>query len=905
MYRERLHDLWLRLKALVRRRELDRDLAEELEFHFAMREQKLREQGLAPREAHAAARRAFGNAVSLKETSRDLWSFPSLESLLRDVRFGLHTLTKSPGFAIVAVLTLALGIGGTTAAFSALYAAFLNSPYTDSHRLAELVEYRTKWGKGWQFFAEVPAPVFQVFREQKQLFDEVIGEASGPVLLTGTDVPASIYGSPVTEEFFRPLKSAPITGRAFAHDDYTPGAPPVVILSHKLWQTKFGGDYTIIGRTIVINGRPTKVIGVMPPHFQLLFGAAELWLPAALSRDTPTAPLEHFHVLGHLKPGVSVEQANAEAAVLGKQLAAIYPKDIPPDAYYGAELLTDIWPNQETRNTFYMLLGAAGLVLLAACANVANLVLARATDRQKEIAMRAALGASRVRLACQLLTENLLLALGGTLLGCLFAWNALKVLAAFLIVQNKLPRESVLQINGSVLLFAIGTALLSTLLLGLAPALLAVSRDLDKSLQSGSRGGGQSRRHGKIQNLAVLSEVVVSVVLLSGTALLIRTSLALHRIKFGYDSNNVLIANVELPKQRYKTPEERLIFQMDLVHRVRALPGIHAAALGDPPSPFGMGVKVEIAGKPGVDNEGARLLLAGDDYFQTLGMQMLEGRGFSGADIEHARNVVVINQAFANAYFGKGNPLGRQLKLKNFDTDRLYLAQDPWFEIVGVVASTVQLDLRDYNPFDMSKIYVPYSIEGRDAAMREDFGGSELLHLHTAGDPTRLLNSVRREVMALDKDVPVSEPYFGWTLRDLLNEYYLSAPRADLTLLATFASLGLILTCVGVYSVLSFGVSRRTHEIGVRMALGAEAADVRRWVLKAGLQWLLAGIAIGVAATIALAKMLQHQVWWIKTADPLTLTAVSLLLIAVGLAAFYFPARRATKVDPMVALRYE
>jgi predicted permease len=632
----------------------------------------------------------------------------------------------------------------------------------------------------------------------------------------------------------------------------------------------------------------------MPSRFTP-FGAS-LWLPANLSPSNATEAPERFRVIGHLKPGIPIEQANADVAVLGKRMAANYPKDILPDMYYGAELFGDFYGSSKT---FYIFLGAVGLLLLIACVNVANLLLARASAREKEFAIRASLGAGRRRLVRQLLLESLLLALGGAVLGCLLAWSVLGGLAAFL--HDSLPSEAAIQINGPVLLFCLGAALLSTLLFGLVPALQAVRKDLEEPLKASCRGAGQSRRHGKIQNLAVVSEVVLSLVLLTGASLLIRTFLTLHRIEFGFDPQNVLVAGVDLPPERYKTAEQRVLFQTELLRRVRALPGVFSAAFGDQPSPFGDGVKIEVAGNPAVDKPAARFRWAGDGYFETLGVPVLQGRGFSQQDIAHARNVAVINRAFAGTYFGRENPLDRQVKLRDMEMNHPYLGQDPGFEIVGVVGDTVTW-CRDYDQCKLETIYVPNT-----AGMPVPWLSyvNQFLHVRTVGEPTRLLNSVRHEVMAIDKELPVTAPYFGWTLRDMLTNNWYAEPRSHLTLLAAFAGFGLALVCVGLYSVLSYSVSRRTHEIGVRMALGAETTDVRRMVMLSGLRWLAVGIGIGVAVSIGLAKILQNRIWWVKGADPLTLAAAALVLTAVGLAACYFPARRATKVDPLVALRYE
>ncbi len=551
-----------------------------------------------------------------------------------------------------------------------------------------------------------------------------------------------------------------------------------------------------------------------------------------------------------------------------------------------------------------------GLLLVIACVNVANLLLARATTREKEIAIRASLGASRIRLVRQLLIESLLFALAGAGLGCLLAWDGLGGLVA-IIPPDILDSETAVRINGPVLLFTLGAALLSTLLFGLAPALLAVRKDLQGPLKASGRGAGESSGHSRLRNLLVVSEVALSLVLLTGAGLLIRSFLALRQLELGFNPDNVLRAGtLLLPEDRYKKAEQRSQFQLESLRRVRALPGVVSATLADPPPTYpGANLAIEIGGKPSAVNWRAHWCSAGDRFFETMGIRLLQGRTISEEDMVHARKVAVVNRTFVSKYFGNENPLGRQVKVPDLATEQNLppfwigdslgwdqagpkLIPQPWFEIVGVVADTKRAG--GYEGADAAAqpvFYVPYSLASIVHA----------LLVRTVGDPARLANSVRRTVAEIDKELPVETS----TLREQLARDWYTEPRFVLTMLVAFASLGLTMVSIGVYSVLSYAVSRRTHEIGVRMALGAEATDVRRLVLKSGLRWLAVGIGIGVPASIALAKILQNRIWGIKSADPLTLAVVALVLTAVGLAACYFPARRATKVDPMVALRYE
>ncbi len=903
MFIEWMHDLWLRLKAVVKRRQLDRDLAEELEFHLAMREQKLIEQGMSPREAHYAARRGFGNVVSLKETSREMWGFPSLETLLQDVHYGLRILRRSPGFTAVAVLTLALGIGGTTAIFSVVYCALLNPyPYKDSDRLAVLVAREPSQPRfeGW---AWVSPAEFLDLQEQNHVFDQVIGgHHRDNVVLTGRDGLASwLSVTRLTPNTVQVLGMSPIIGRGFNSDDARPGAPPVVLLNYKTWQSKFGGNPGIVGQTIFLNRQPTTVIGVMPPRFEWSGSGSDCWLPALFTRgDDNHDQRQTTPVVGHLKVGATIAEASAEITILAKHLVTSHPKEYPKGVIFAVKPLTETCAimddesgipcsyngHASPRRALSILMGGVGLLLLIACVNVANLLLARATGREKEFAVRASLGASRLRLVRQLMIESLLLAFGGCVLGSLLAWNGLSALVA-LIPPRYMPTEAEVRMNGWVMLFAVGMALLSTVLFGLAPAVLGVRKSLQASLKASGRGSGESRSHNRLRDLLVVSEVILSLVLLSGGGMLLRSFWVLRYTQLGYNIENVLWAETGLSEERYKTAEQRTQFYFETLRRVRALPGVVSAAIGWPTLDGAGLAEIEILEKASGGNQRSWFRAVDDRFFETLDIPLLQGRAISDDDLVHARPVVVVNRAFANKYFAGKNPLGHQIKVKL--PDWFPPLKQRGFEIVGVVADTRHADISD--PTVQPQIFLSYTVLGT---------AWNLVFVRTAGDPSRVLNPIRHELAAMDKELPIEIN----TARDDLEGWY-TEPRFVTGMLVGFAALGMTLVCIGVYSVLSYSVSQRTHEIGVRMALGAQAAEVRSFVLRGGLRWLLVGISIGVPASIALAKILQNRIWGIKTADPLTLVAVLLVLTAVGLAACYIPARRATKVDPMVALRYE
>ncbi len=875
---------------VFRRRRHEEDLEEEVQAHLRMAAQERIEQGEATSEARASAIREFGNVGLVKEVTRAMWGFQWLETWLQDLRYGLRQLRRNPGFTAVAVLTLALGIGGTTVIFSVVECAVLDPfPFPRSERLAVLGARDLKLGtfEPWWW---VSASEFLDYREQSHVFSEVFGWTEQDALLTGSGAPEGLTGAWVTENCFRVLGVPPLIGRAFLADDYKPGAPPVAVLGYKLWRSRFAGDRGIVGRSIVLNHQQVTVIGVMPARFSP--GGGDLFLPATLSRGQSKDPPQYFALLGQLKPGVTMEHASAEVAVLGKRLASAYPKDHPPELVFGVESLADSDSDMNgSGRTFYILFGAVGFLFLIACVNVANLLLARARAREREVAVRAALGASRIRLIRQFLIESLTMALAGGALGCLFAWSGLGTAVAF-IPPDYIPSEAAIRINAPVLLFTLCGAVFATLLFGLAPALLAVGRDLQEPLKASGRAGGESRSHSRLRNLLVVSEVALSLVLLMGAGLLIRSYFAARHADLGCNPDHLLAAFFHLPEERYKTAAQRDQFQHEALRRVRALPGVVSAALGVPPLLSGFWARFEITGNPSPDTRQAQICPVSGGLFETMGIPLLGGRPISEEDFLLARKVAVVNRTFVDKYFSNEKAIGQEIKVESMDFMKVL---EPRFEIIGVAGDTGVKYKGPDQPAD-PQIYLPGT-----TALGTPWTA---IVVRTVPEPASLLNSVQRAVNDIDKDLWMEDRWSG-PFQNIISNTYFPEARFVLAMLVAFASLGLALVSVGVYGVLSYSVSRRTHEIGVRMALGAEATDVRRWVLKDGLRWLLVGAGIGVSASIALAKVLQNRIWGIKSADPLTLAAVSLVLTAVGLAACYFPARRATKVDPMVALRCE
>ncbi len=809
-----------------------------------------------------------------------------MHALLQDLDFGLRMLRKNPGFAILAILTLALGIGATTAMFSVVEGAVLDPfPYRDSRRLAVVVirwlDYQPDYYWGWY-----PIQEFLDYRNQNRAFDSVLGSRHEQVVQTGIDAPEAFDAVKATGNMFQVLGMPPLLGRTFTPADAEPGAAAVVVLRHTVWQSKFGGDPGIVGRTLILNRQPTTVIGVMPPRFS--YGGAEMWIPHAFTAGEYKGEEDYVATVGRLKPGVTVEQAAAEAETLFKGYAELYPKVHPKRTVFGIAVLADAAVGRAPHRVFYILLGAVGLLLGIGCVNVANLLLARATARDTEIAIRASLGAGRLRLLHQFLVESLLLALGGALLGCLFAWVGLKLVLAML-PPWEIPTEAVIHINGPVLLFTAAVALAGTLLFGLAPALHAIRKDFQAALRSGGRGADQSRAHNRLRNLLVVSEVTLSLVLLTGAGVLMRSFFAIRHLDLGYNPEKILLAYLNLPDARYKTAEQKNLVSLEVLNRLRAVPGVVSAALSMPPVLWASeALGIEIAGQASHENRRAQVRTVSHGFFETLGVPALGGRIISEEDYKLARKVVVVNQTFIRKYLPGENPLGRQITVKEM-AEPPYSVKSPSFEIVGVTS-----DFRSNGPDEPTRpaMYIPHTVTVQSWTS---------CLVRTAAAPGLLVNSLRREVASLDGELPLD----FLVLKENLDQNWFAEPRFVTTLMSVFAGLGLALVLIGVYSVLSYSVTQRTHEIGLRMALGAEAGDVRWMMMKSGLRWLLVGIGLGVSASLALARVLQNRIWGLKSADPLTLVGVALVLIAVGLAACYFPARRATKVDPIVALRYE
>ena len=810
-----------------------------------------------------------------------------MNGILQDLRYGLRGLRKQPAFTILAVMALALGIGSVTTIFSVIDNVLLNPfPYADAKRVALVYIHDVKEsGRGGRSFFTTPE--FLDYQEQNHVFDAVIGGTFQDVLYTSGEGTEQFDGGNVTPNMFRVLGVPALIGRGILPEDGNPGAPPVFVMSYKMWRKRFNLDPAVVGRTFTLNGAARTLVGIMPPRFTKM--GADLWMPMIPNRADPEARQHYYMFQGHLKPGVTFRDAQADIDVLAHHLAQVYPKDYPKK--FTVEVVSWVdWLVRGFRPTLYTLAAAVSLLLLIACSNVANMLLARATAREKEMAVRSSLGASRWRLIRQLLMESLLLALGGAALGCLLSYGGIKALVT-VIPDGAIPSEAVISLNVPVLLISLGSAVLTALLFGLAPALQTVKRDMAEPLKDSGKGVSGGFRRGKLRNALVLVEVALSLVLLSGAGLLMRSFVALMQVDLGLNPDNVLVARLPFPRGQYKTAEAKRQFFRPLLQRVYALPGVVAATETSTLPPYGgIGTEVEIAGKTHTEKWTAIFQLCSEGYFPTLGIRLLRGRPLSEAEVNDARKVAVVNQTLVKKFFGQEDPIGRRIKLSMLETETDPPVKDPVFEIIGVVADAKNNGIQDP---PRPELFVPYTITG---------AFERGILVRTSKDPLAMLNSVRREIWAVDRNVALT---LTGSLNDYLKSFSYAEPRFSLILLSVFAGLGLVLVLIGVYSVIAYTVSRQTHEIGIRMALGAGSADVLRMVIWMGARLLGMGLAVGLVASFVVTRLIASQLWGVSPHDPVTLCSVVAIVAGTGLAACYFPARRATRVDPMVALRYQ
>jgi putative ABC transport system permease protein len=871
---------------------VEKRLDSELHFHLEQQIADYIASGLSPAEARRRANLEFGSVEGFKEECREARWENRLELLLHDIQFAFRGLRKNPRFTLVAILALALGIGASTAMFSVIYNALVAPfPYKDQGRLVTLrIRDLDQRGNGEDFRGLLSYSELRDYMEQNRVFDGLIANCEIDVVYDSGENNSYLAANFVTPGTFELFGVAPLLGRGLEPADYEPGAPPVFVLRYATWTNQFGSDPGVVGKSFSLNGVRRTLVGVMPLRFA--WGGANLWMP----RDPGVVNVmrgafipQYWGVVAHLKPGVSIQEAEAEINVIGTRIAPTYRADYPTHFHVVVESFVHAVVGQGFRRTLFVLFAAVGLLLLIGCANVASLLLARATTRGREFAVRAALGASRARLVRQLLLESILLALGGAIVGVLFAWAGILGLAAAM-PPFTIPSETVIEMNGWVLLFEISLAIATVVIFGLFPALQASRVDVQDALRGAGKGLGGTIAKSRLRNAVIVVEVALSLILLFTAGLFMRSFVAIQNVPLGWQAEHVLAGRIPLPAQRYMTGPQIVSFFEPLIRTLKSTPGIEAASPVSATPPYGgFGGNIEIPGKTHTGEWESLIQLVGEDYFSVVRHPLIAGRSFTEAEVSTARKVVVINQTFQRRFLGDGDPLGRTIildvlkKLPDAVADRS-------FQVIGVAADAMNVGLE--NPVE-PELWIPYSVTG---------SGMRRLLVRTTGDPGSMNAAVRKAVWAVDPTVAFAE---GQPLADWLNTFSYAQPRLGFFLVATFAAIGLLLVTLGVYSVIAYSTSRRTHEIGIRMALGAAPGDVLKMVLKHGLAVVVPGIAIGILVSFAVSRSVVSQLWGVSPYDPLSAVSVVLLLLAIGLLACWIPARRATRVSPVTALHYE
>jgi putative ABC transport system permease protein len=808
-----------------------------------------------------------------------------MDSLLRDIRFALRGLAKRPAFTAIALVTLALGIGVNSAIFSAVDSILLRPlPLNDPERLVSVWEQTPR--DGIRQNQAAPANFFDL-QNQNQVFEQIGAYGPDDVNLTGDGDPERLDGQVVTANVFSILGVPASLGRTFSPGEDEPGQEHVVVLSDKLWQRRFNRDASIINRPITLNGESFIVIGVMPRGFFFPTREIELWTPWAMEPDQKAGRGDHYLTLvARLKQGTTIERANADLAGIGQRLSAEYPRTNEGLGFIAHSLHQDYVG--DLRLPILILFAAVGLVLLIACANVANLLLAQATTRRKEIAIRIALGARRWTIVRQLLVESLLLATGGGLLGVLGAFWGVEALAKFL--PESLSKLQNVSVDARVLLFTLGVSVLTAVVFGGVPALLASRTKPGETLNDVARdmAGGTSGRH--VRRVLVVSEVALAVVLLVSAGLLIRSFQLLRQVDAGFTTENALTMRMVLPFPKYQKAEARRAFYDEALRKIQEVPGIESAGMITflPLSFNGMNFNFSVEGQPATSDSKlpfALFRVVSPDYFRAMGIPLRRGRYFDTRDSVDAQPAVVINRSFAEKYWPGEEAIGKRLKVGALDS------QNAWLTVVGVVGDVRQTGLNEQR----LEFYVPYMQERRSFMAPRD------LVVRTKSDPALIASAVRKAVWSVDKDQPVSNVR---TL-DQVFAAAISQERFQALMLGLFAALALLLACVGLYGLLSYAVVQRTHEIGVRMALGAQPLDVLRLVIRQGMMLTLAGLVAGIVAGTFVTRVLSDLLFGVTPRDPLTFAGVPVLLLVVAFLACYVPARRATRIDPLRALRCE
>lgn len=883
------NDLLFRLRTLFRRSAEETELNEELRFHFERQVEKYKLSGMTEDEARRRARLVFGGHEQVKSECRDARGTSFVENARQDVRYAIRQLRANPTFAVVIVLTLALSIGANSAIFSVINGVLIKPlPYRQPEKLVRIFLTNAVFPK----FPLNPFD-FRDFRARNKSFEGLAAFTRGDVQLSGSGEPVRLNGISITSGYFRVLGLTPRLGHEFDEKAEIPGNGLQVILSDRVWRERFGAAPDILGRKITLNAQPFTVVGVMPrgtahpgnEYQPLAYGEdVDVWRPFSFEGDPSNRGSHFMEVIGRLKQDVTLAQANAEMNAVLTQIGNEH-------GGFGDWKMLVISLSEEvvgaSRQLLLVLLGAVGMVLLIACANAANLMLTRAAARQREIAVRVALGAPRSRVVRQLLTESLLIACMGGALGLAMALVGVKLLVA--VLPADFPRAHDIHVSAPVFLFTLAVSVATGVLFGLAPALQASRTDPREGLHKGGRATTGGGRQSRLRNALVVSEVGLACVLLIGAGLMLRSLLNLMHLDPGFRTEHVLTAKLSLPHERYKTPESLLHFYDELPRNLQSLPGVESAGMGSdiPWTGYNDNAGFDIEGKQPPPHQGfhGRYHMATPDYFRALGIPLLRGRFFTDADKTDAPRVVIINHVMAERYWPGEDALGKRITFEDKPKDK------DWIRIAGIVG-----DVKDQpnSPGAEPAYWWPYS--------QTPFGAPNLLlAVRSSADPQLLVGAIRQQVARLDPALAVADIQ----PMDQIVTASVATPRFAFILVGLFGGLAILLAAIGIYGVIAYSVSQRTPEFGLRMALGARRFDVLRLVLIQAGKLILSGTVIGVLLALILARGVKSLIYNVSPADPLTFTAIGVAVVAIAIVACYIPARKATEADPMIALRAE
>lgn len=882
-----LGELGRRAAMLLRRKQFDRELDEEMRLHLELREREQAGKGLSARDAHAAARRNFGNALRLREASHDSWGWSWLEHLAQDLRYAIRMLRKSPGFTAVAVLTLALGIGANTAIFSIVDAIFLRPlPFPNGSHLYVVDRTGNRLGG-----SSISPAIFAAWQHQAALIFEhfTLFRSIGSVKMTGVGEAQLVPAAGASTEFFSTLGVQPALGRDFRPEEGRPGGPHVAIVSDGFWRSHFGGDPNVLGRNIILEGQPFTVVGVLPPGFVWPVWSAvnpEIWLAVQTSPTSDNPSNGGRLAIGLLKPGVSAAQAEAALTPSLGDLRHQFPKMFAEGERAHLDLLR-AFVNKSAGSAPLLILGAVGLVLLIACANVASLMLARSATRKQEIAVRSAIGAKRSRIIRQLLTESVVLAALGGALGIAICYAVFGSVVS--LVPADTPHIGSYRIDSTVLLFAFALSILTGIAFGLAPAITASRVDLNNSLKE---AGAQSNWGGGVRNILASGELAISLVLLIGAALTVQSLARLVNAPSGFDPSNVLTFRVALSGANYGTARKRAEFFRQAIERFSSIAGVETAALTDTLPSLNTGSDMLFSLEDEFNSQSAGhdadIRIISPEYFRALHVSLMRGRFFTRADGTSSQPVVLINEAMAKEFWPGQDPIGHRVWIgKPMGPSAAEAAPR---QVIGVVADMRQ-DALAYPPYP--SMYIPFE--------QTPYTDSGYFVLRTKSPPLSSVTDVRSVIHQMDSDLVLTQVR---SMREVVSSS-VKDWRFHAILLGIFGALAMLIAAIGVYGVISYSMAQRRHEIGVRMALGAQRRDVMRLVLSQGARLTLVGISVGMLAAFGLTRLMASLLYGVKPTDAVTFASVAILLMSIALLACYIPARRAMGVDPMVALRYE